>query len=144
MVDIGFGVSHSVAIHEGYAYPHTLNRLDLGGGDIDKNIAALLEENSTSSSRAGGGAASDHAYQRQPDEVYTALKLEHGRVAVDFAQESFALRSRPGTAPTYTLPDGKVLQLQNEHIRGPEAMFQPALAGCRGAGVGDLLWENVR
>ena len=34
VLDIGHAVAHSVAIHEGFAYPHTLNRLDLGGGDL--------------------------------------------------------------------------------------------------------------
>eukprot|EP00729_Bicosta_minor_P020653 gene20653-23638_t len=94
VLDIGHSVAHSVAIHEGYAYPHTLNRLDLGGGDLTANLV-------------------------------------------------YALRSKPEEAPTYTLPDGTVVTLQNEHVRMNEAMFQPALAGCRGHGLADILWETI-
>lgn len=55
----------------------------------------------------------------------------------------YALRSKPEEAPTYTLPDGTVVTLQNEHVRMNEAMFQPALAGCRGHGLADILWETI-
>ena len=80
VVDVGHSVAHSVAIHEGFAYPHTLNRLDLGGGDLTANLGDLLAE----SAAAGGGAA-----DRLPADVCKAIKEQYGRVALDYAQESF-------------------------------------------------------
>lgn len=137
VLDIGHAVAHSVAIHEGFAYPHTLNRLDLGGGDLTASLADLMEEGSGASA---GGAADG----RMPVGVYKAIKEQHGRVALDYAAEAYALRCKADGAPTYTLPDGRVITLQNEHLRQAEALFQPALAGCRGHGLADILWETIQ
>ena len=126
--------------------------------------------------------------------VYKAIKEQHGRVALDYAAEAYALRCKADGAPTYTLPDGRskppvatgnllentdgvgaphhcshgvapcylliyadaryidavicfagrVITLQNEHLRQAEALFQPALAGCRGHGLADILWETIQ
>jgi hypothetical protein len=43
----------------------------------------------------------------------------------------------------YTLPDGSVLKLQTEHVRCAEALFHPQLAGCRGAGLADMIYDIV-
>lgn len=132
VVDAGYGVTHAMAIHEGFAFPHTIGQLDLGGSDIDRNLMELLNDrNITTDVKSPFGGR-----QTATDIINT-----QGKVAYDYASEALALRLKPKTAPTYTLPDGTELQLESEHIRAPEAFLQPALAGCRGTGLAEMLWD---
>lgn len=132
VVDSGYGVTHAMAIHEGFAFPHTIGQLDLGGADICRNMVELFDDRGISLGDYGG------------IDTVTNIFHEHGHAPMDFASEALQLRLKPDTAPTYVLPDGQSIQLESEHIRAPEALFQPALAGCRGSGIADMVWDIVQ
>eukprot|EP00041_Stephanoeca_diplocostata_P018360 m.384232 g.384232 ORF g.384232 m.384232 type:complete len:357 (-) comp20988_c0_seq1:2284-3354(-) len=131
VVDAGYGVLHTMAVHEGFAFPHTLGQLDLGGMDLARNIGELLADRGVDLSKYNKNA------------ICSDIIEKHARVALEYAKEAHALRTNRDTAPTYTLPDGLEIQLESEHVRCTEALFQPALAGCRGTGLTELLWEIV-
>eukprot|EP00911_Craspedida_sp_UC1_P001858 UC1_evm1s1424 len=44
VVDVGAGVTHAMAVHEGFAFPHTIRRMDLGGDDVTASLHAHLVE----------------------------------------------------------------------------------------------------
>lgn len=94
VVDIGYGVTHAMAVHEGFAFPHTIGQLELGGNDLARNVIELLNDRGVELTGAEGLAAAE------------AIVEEHGRVAMDYASEAFALRAKPEDAPRYVLtPD---------------------------------------
>jgi len=132
VVDSGHGVAHSCAISEGFTFPHTIFRLDCGGGDLTSNLGDLLTERSL---------------LPDDDELLTTcarIKEKYCYVAKDFALESAAIRRDTSTAPRFKLPDGRDVSLETEHIRCTEALFQPALAGCRGHGLADIVWDTMQ
>lgn len=131
VVDTGYGVTHTMAVHEGFAFPHTICQMDLGGSDLANNMVELLGDRGIDMDEFGGKKSA------------TDVILQHGRLALDYASEAMQYRMKPGTAPTYTLPDGRAVQLEAEHIRATEALFQPVLAGCRGSGIADQIWEAI-
>ena len=85
VLDCGHEVSHIMAIHEGFAFPHTIGRLDLGGKDMTSNLADLLKER---------GMAGD---AKSLFETAGLIKEKHGKFSLDYAQEALTLRLRPET-----------------------------------------------
>ena len=44
VMDSGEGVTHVVPIFEGYALPHSIQRMDFGGRDLTKYLQHLLRD----------------------------------------------------------------------------------------------------
>lgn len=132
VIECGHSVTHAMAVHEGFAFPHTIMRLELGGQDITRNLQELLAERHVSLGEGPAGLATANA-----------IKETYGEVALDYAQQAHALKVHPQDVPGYQLPDGTTVQLQTEHVRCAEALFHPQLAGCRGQGLADMLCDIV-
>lgn len=42
VLDCGSGVTHAMAVHEGFAFPHTIMRLGMGGADVRTPLRSML------------------------------------------------------------------------------------------------------
>eukprot|EP00051_Salpingoeca_urceolata_P020159 m.300449 g.300449 ORF g.300449 m.300449 type:complete len:432 (-) comp19555_c6_seq3:2277-3572(-) len=79
--DIGEEVVHAMAVHEGFAHPHTIQRLEVGGEDATRYLASLLTDRRGSVQHLPG----------DPLDVARDIKHKHGRVVLDYAQEAALL-----------------------------------------------------
>ena len=128
IVDAGYGATHTMAIHEGYAYPHTIERMAVGGADISQYLDNMLRDRGVDTSSLD----------------LDTIQEQVSSVGLDFIQESARLRTHMDEQPTLTLPDGNTVVLTDEHLRCGEVLFQPGLVGASGDGLDDLMWQIIR
>merc|ERR1719262_1944328 len=79
IVDIGDGVTHIVPVVEGYALPHAIRRLDLGGRDLTKYMGRMLSEQRENEGR--------YFLTSAELEIAGYIKIEYGYVAEKFDEE---------------------------------------------------------
>jgi actin len=108
VVDSGHGVSFAVPIYEGYASPHTIQKLDLGGRHLDEYLNKILFEKGY--------------------EFTTPIELD---LLSEIKQQLCYLQTEKkktreyGEIETYLLPDDSVVRLSSERYSIPEAIFNP-------------------
>jgi actin-related protein len=127
-VDCGYDSTRAMLIHEGFIYPSTLQSNTVGGVDVTSYLHELLVDRKA---LPLGPEAQTHV---------NSIKERFGRIALDYASESFARRAAP---EVFTLPDGSTITLENETLRSAEALFQPCLYGRHGNGISEMVMELI-
>jgi len=133
VIDSGDDVSRTVPIFEGYALPHAILCLGLGGRDLTEYMRKLLLERGYPFSTTGGGNF----------EIVRDVKEKVSYVALDFDAEMQAAAESSDKEKTYELPDGSTIAVGSERFRCPEALFQPSLLGKEATGIHDLTFESI-
>ncbi|EGG13303.1 alpha-centractin [Cavenderia fasciculata] len=136
VLDSGDGVTHTVPVFEGFALPHAITRIDIGGRDITNHLQYLLR-------RAG------YNFRTSAElEVVRIIKEKNCYVAFDPAKEEELLEPEAGTSrpvqTTYTLPDGQTIDLGAEKFRAPELLFHPDIIGDESPGIHQCLDTSIR
>eukprot|EP00898_Chlorokybus_atmophyticus_P005748 jgi/Chlat1/6174/Chrsp41S09036 len=143
VVDSGDGVTHMVAIHtvdvdtdvpvvDGLAFPHVTKRLNIAGRHTTTHLIDLLL-------RRG------YAFNRSADfETVRQIKEELCYVAADYERELQLARDTTVVLKSYTLPDGRVIQVGPERFMAPEALFRPELIGVEGPGLAELVFKCIQ
>jgi len=129
IVDCGATVSHVVPVYDGYALPHAILRLDLGGKDLTNRLA-----------KATSPLDPDAMDQFM---IANDIKEKFGYVAMDFEEELSIASSSSVLEKSYTLPDGQQVTLNAERFAAPEAFFQPSFVGMESCGVHELTYNSV-
>lgn len=130
MLDSGDGVTTAVPVYEGFAMPHAVSRIDVGGRDITEHLMTLLRK---------CGYTFHTTAER---EVVRALKEAHGKISIIPRREE-ALEAKGRTPQSYTLPDGSVIEIGPERFRAPEILFDPSLIGSEYDGVHELVVSSI-
>ncbi len=109
VVDSGFNVTSTVPVYEGYPLPHASIKMNIGGEDLSKSLLAMIQN------------SLDGSY-----------KLIKGRILADDIKEKLGyllLNKDEGINDTeeytYTLPDGKSIQLASELYKHCDVLFNP-------------------
>ncbi len=127
VVESGEGYTVSVPIFEcNVCSRRGFERLNIGGGAITDYLARLLTEQGWYFSSRG------------ELDVVRDLKEKLCYVAVDL-QEEFSNNSEK----SFELPDGNVIQINNERFRCTELMFQPSLFSNEDCGIHDITYQSI-
>jgi len=112
VIDSGEGVTHAVPIYEGYAIPHAIQRISIGGKKLTAYLKTLLED--------------DEKFTGITDlEVYQKIKEKLCIVAQDYDTEVKELSENKNAPKTEILIDGNTISLGAERLKVPELLFQP-------------------
>ena len=132
VVDSGDGVTHVVPVVDGYSFPHLTKRLNVAGRHVTSHLVDLLQ-------RRG------YALNRSADaETVRCVKEALCYVAYDPAREARLAQETTHLSKSYTLPDGRVIQLGAERFLAPEALFRPELVDVEGGGIAEVLFKCIQ
>jgi len=132
VLDIGDGVSHVVPIFEGYSLPHAVNRLDLAGSNLTDNLVTQLSTRGFSFSTSA------------EREIVRILKEECCYVAHDYEKELEKARSTGDVLIEKNLPDGSIVNMNEERFSVPEILFQPRMCGMEHEGIHKMLFDSIQ
>ena len=126
VIDCGYGASQIVPIYEGCALSYAINRLDVGGNDLDESLLRQL------SCRYG-----DISSTWTMREMIRDMKEKLCYVALNVGQELQTSAEGSSMEINYELPDGNVMTIGKERFLCPEALFEPSYVGFSCTGIHD-------
>lgn len=113
VLDSGHGVSHTVPIYEGFAIPHAIERMLMGGNDITNYLQALLNKKDY-----------DFHTPKEMDTV-TDIKERMCYVVGDYDQATRDSKAQQNVEKEYYLPDGSAVMVGTERFQCAETLFRP-------------------
>ncbi|MBN2151382.1 MAG: rod shape-determining protein [Candidatus Lokiarchaeota archaeon] len=130
VVEIGEGMAHVVPILEGEVLTYAVNRLPLGGVDVNENLKNFLMQE---------GISLNFSAQK---EILRDIKEKLCYVAEDLNVES-QNAYRTNIRRPYTLPDGTVIQIGNSRFMAPEILFTPGMLGYNTMSITQAIIDSV-
>ena len=125
VLDSGVDKTDAVPIYQGYAIPHAAIRLDIGGSHLTDYLDKMLRERGLSLTK----------------ETVVDIKEKLCCIDVDYNTETFSSFTSP--AKSYELPDGKMITVEDELIKCPEALFTPSLIGVDSKGIHEIIFDSI-
>lgn len=130
VVEIGEGMAFIVPIHDGEVITHAVNRLPLGGVDVNENLKNFLMQE---------GYSLNFSAQK---EILRDIKEKLCYVAEDVNTESqMAYKNR--TRRPYLLPDGTEIQIGSSRFMAPEILFTPGMLGYNTMSITQAILDSI-
>ena len=114
VLESGEGISTCVPVVEGFVLSHAIQRLDVGGRDVNEYLMELL---------------------RSKIVFTTTFEREFAR---DIKEQCCCVRQKHHQASDkskYSLPDGKIIELTTEKYDAPEVLFDTSMIEREGEGL---------
>lgn len=129
VIDSGKGVSYSVPIYEGYASPHTMISLNLGGRHLDEKLNQILFEK---------------GYEfTTPLELELLSEIKEKLCSISTDKNINKITRFESDYKTYNLPDDSVVRLGKERQEIPEIMFDPEKIGIKEPGIHQCCFKSI-
>ncbi|MHA1793610.1 MAG: hypothetical protein ACTSVI_13275 [Promethearchaeota archaeon] len=130
VVEIGEGMAYIVPIHDGEVITYAVNRLPLGGVDVNENLKNFLMQEG------------HHLTFSAQKEILRDIKEKLCYVAEDINQESQNAYKINISRP-YTLPDGSTIQIGNSRFMAPEILFTPGMLGYNIMSIPQAIMDSI-
>lgn len=125
VVDVGHGLTSIVPIFEGFALPHAVHKIPLGGQDITNYIHKNLSK------------------YLGPSQTFVSRNISEQMVVVPLQyQQNVELLSEDKRF--YEMPDGKIMNVDNEVLANAgEILFNPKIVNLTMRGLPDQVIESI-
>ncbi|KAH3901357.1 related to actin and related proteins [Saccharomycodes ludwigii] len=129
ILDSGEGCSYAVSVYDGYHIPTSIKRIDVGGSHITDSLQLLLRKYNGISLFS----SSERELCRMIKETacYVSPKDNH------YEQQIIA------AAQKFRLPDGQIIQMNEERYLSPEILFKPQNFGLECLGIHNLVHQSI-
>jgi len=159
VLDIGDGATHIVPIFEGYALPHAIKRLDIGGADLTEFLGRLLTERDDNKGRRFVSTAEKEILRRikeseahcAPNEdAWLALsKAPYDRAGKenchdDGGEADPKICNELNDKVNYVLPDGEKIWFADQKWRLLEPIWDPMLIGVESPSIPELIHTTIK
>lgn len=132
VVDSGDGVTHVVAVADGFVMPHLTRRLDVAGRDITRYLIKLL-------------LMRGYAFNRTADfQTVQEIKEKFCYTALNPDKEEKLALDTTVLMEKYTLPDGRVIKIGAERFQASEALFKPSVLDSEQEGLSDMVFNMIQ
>ena len=137
VVDSGHSVTYTVPVYKGYALPHAVQRVNIGGNDVTDFMAKLLSS-SNEVILDNNEFVSDSSKS-----IVNGIKHDIAYISTNPEDEEEIYRSGRGDINEYKLPDGKIIQVKGEKFACTEIMYNPILIGKHFKGIDELIYDSI-
>ncbi|CDW85788.1 UNKNOWN [Stylonychia lemnae] len=125
VVDCGHSVTYCVPIYEGYAIPHAILTMPIGGKALNEFMFSMLSKPGIMDKIEDDSFVFDIDVARQ-------IKENNCIVAQDFDAEMKAASEQKTFERRYTLPGStQEITLSTQLLKCPEMLFQPSVQGSK-------------
>lgn len=131
VLDSGDGVSHVIPVYEGYGLPSLIQRLNVAGRHVTRQLIALLQLRGYNLNRS---ADFDTAMQIKEKLCYVGYDLA--------VERKLALETCTLVQP-FQLPDGRIIKVGRERFEAAEVLFNPSRIGVDAKGMHEQLWSAI-